>query len=367
MTPLLGLAIVLCILSSAASTHAPPCAADEVLNATSNTCSCNLTLYTSQAKPPTPIVQCLSGQMKISEGKCQLERSGFNSDNLHLRDPTCKGIDVIDVNANATVVVATNTTSTLCGNTLTVNGTHATYSNQLLIPARVSQSGLVSKQNFTYNISCSYPLNMSVTLLTTLTPILGVNNIQLPGGVGTVFVMMLGYTDPAFAVPYTGNTLTLNVEDPLYVSVIIPDLDAASFSLAVTRLYATGINDPNATPQYDIITNGCPSAVLADSLTIRNNGNYSEARFEIKVFKITNSDYLYLFANVTICQGRCIPGCNGPRAGRIGKSGDSSTGQVGTGPFERMTPDPTSWASDRFSWTWTVNSLMLSLLGLRLL
>ncbi|XP_069478921.1 uromodulin-like [Ambystoma mexicanum] len=365
MTPRLGLAIVLCLLRTAASTHAPPCAADEVLNATSNTCSCNLALYTSKASPPTPIVQCLSGQMKISEGKCQLERSGFNSENLHLRDPTCKGIDVIDVNANATVVVATNTTSTLCGNTMTANTTHVTYSNQLLIPARVSQSGLVLRQNYTYNVSCSYPLNMSVDLATALKPVLGAADIQLPGGLGTVIAMMAAYTDSAFAVPYIESSQPLNVEDPLYVSVIIPDLDAASFSLAVTRLYATSINDPNAALQYDIITNGCHSADLGDLLTIRNNGNSNEARFEIKVFKITGSDFLYMFADLAICRGQCIPGCNG--AGRIGKSGDSSTGQVGTGPFEGMKSDPTSGASDRFSWTWTVNSLLLSLLGLRLL
>ncbi|XP_069478935.1 uromodulin-like isoform X2 [Ambystoma mexicanum] len=210
--------------------------------------------------------------MKISEGKCQLERSGYNSENLHLRDPTCMGNNnVIDVNANATVVVATNTTSTLCGNTLTVNGTHATYSNQLLIPARVSQSGLVLRQNYTYNVSCSYPLNMSVALATALKPILGFSNIALPGGVGTMIAMMAAYTDPAFAVPYTESSLTLYVEDTLYVSAIIPDLDAVSFSMAVTRLYATGVNDPNATPQYDIINNGCPSAGLGELLTIRNN------------------------------------------------------------------------------------------------
>ncbi|XP_069478922.1 uromodulin-like [Ambystoma mexicanum] len=365
MTPRLGLAIVLCILSSAASTHAPPCGTDEVLNTNSNTCSCNLTLYTSQATPPTPIVQCLSGQMKISEGKCQLEKSGFNSDNLHLRDPTCIGTDMI--NGIAKVVVSTNTSSSLCGNTLTVNGTHATYSNQLLIPARVSQSGIISKHNYTYNVYCSYPLNMSVSLATALKPVLGAIDIALPGGLGTVIALMVAYTDPAFSVPYTESSQPLYIEAPLYVSVIIPDLDAASFSLAVTRLYATGDNDPNAALQYDIITNGCPSAGLGELLTIRNNGNSNEARFEIKVFKITNSDYLYLFADVTICRGQCIPGCNGQRAGRIGKSGDSSTGQVGTGPFEGMKSDPTSGASDRFSWTWTVNSLLLSLLGLRLL
>ncbi|XP_069478919.1 pancreatic secretory granule membrane major glycoprotein GP2-like isoform X2 [Ambystoma mexicanum] len=363
MTPWLGLTIVLCILSTA-STHAPPCGSDESLDATSNTCTCNLTVYTSQESPPTPIVQCLYGQMKIYEDKCQLEKSGFNSDNLHLRDPTCIGTDVI--NGIARVVVATNTTSTLCGNTLTVNGTHATYSNQLLIPTRVSQSGIISKHNYTYNVSCSYSFIISVALSTALKPVVGAIDIPLPGGAYTVIAMMAAFTDSAFSVPYTESTV-MYVENPLYVSVIIPDLDAASFSLVVARLYATGVKDPKATPQYNIITNGCPSAGLGELLTIRNNGNSSEARFEMKVFKITNSNYLYLFADLIICRGQCIPFCKGVLAGRMGNSEDSSTGQVGTGPFEGMKSDPTSGASDRFSWIWTVNSLLLSLLGLRLL
>ncbi|XP_069478928.1 uromodulin-like isoform X2 [Ambystoma mexicanum] len=302
----LSLALSLCILY-ADSVHLPPCASDEI-QGSYDTCSCNLTQYTSQDSPPEPTVQCLSGHMRLNVSKCQLDRSGYNSDDLHLRDPTCVGVQVVD--GIAMVIISTNTSSSVCGNSLTVNATHMTYSNALIIPAKVYDNGIVTRLNTSYNVSCSYPLSMPVSLSMTLNPLLRVSDAALPGGVGTVIALMAAYTDPAFSVPYTESTLALNVEDPLYVSVIIPDLDAASFSLAVTRLYATAVNNPNAEQQYDIITNGCPSAGLGELLTIRNNGNYSETRLEMTVFQIAGSEYLYLFADVQICAGQCVPTCN---------------------------------------------------------
>lgn len=357
----LGLALAFSILCTA-SAQSPPCATDEYLNTTTNTCMCNLTMYTSAASPPKPTVQCLSGQMKLSESRCQLEKSKFDSAKLHLIDPNCKGVRVVD--GTALIVVATNTSSQLCGNKLTFNSTHVFYSNNLTIPAMVAPSGLIARNNFTYAFSCSYPLNIPVSLATTLNVTMGLIDILLPGGAGSVTVLMIAYTDSTFDVPYT-QTTTVNVQDPLYVSVSIPDLDASRFSVRVTRLYATGISDPNADQQYDIITDGCPSAQLGDLLTTVVNGRNTEARFVVQAFQITNMDSLYLHAKVEICLSNpCNETCGSSRSGRIASPSSLLTG----GPFQADNLDGfANGASSRFSWIWTVNSLLLSLLGLRLL
>ncbi|XP_078540144.1 pancreatic secretory granule membrane major glycoprotein GP2-like [Lissotriton helveticus] len=296
----LGLALAVSIFC-AASAQSATCATDEYFDNTANTCLCNLTMYTSSASPPPPTVQCLSGSMRLRVSKCQLEKSKFDSANLHLLDPTCTGVRVVEGASPAQVVVSTLTSSTVCGNKLTFNGTHIFYSNNLTIPAKVGSSGLVSRNNVSYAFSCSYPLNIPVSLVTTLNVSMGVTIIPLPGGAGAVTVFMVAYTDSSFTIPYTDATMTVNVQDPLYVSVSIPDLDATRFSVLVTRLYATGTSDPNAAQSYDIITNKCPSAQLGFLLTVVLNGINTEARFKIDAFKITGSDSVYLHAVVEIC------------------------------------------------------------------
>ncbi|XP_078540142.1 uromodulin-like [Lissotriton helveticus] len=296
----LSLALAVSIVRTATA-QSPPCATDEYLNTTTNTCLCNLTMYNSSVLPPDPIVQCLSGQMKVKVSKCQLGKSRYDSANLHLLDPSCTGARVADSASPAQVVVSTATSSSQCGNKLTFNSTHMFYSNNLTIPAKVDTSGLIARNNVTYAFFCSYPLNIPISLATTLNVTMGPIDIPLPGGAGAVMVFMVAYTDSSFTIPYTDATMTVNVQDPLYVSVSIPDLDATRFSVLVTRLYATGTSDPNAAQSYDIITNKCPSAQLGDLLTIVKNGKDTEARFKIDTFQIMGTDSLYLHALVEIC------------------------------------------------------------------
>ncbi|XP_078538788.1 uromodulin-like [Lissotriton helveticus] len=303
--------------------------------------------------------------MKLKVSKCQLEKSKFDSANLHLLDPSCTGARVADSASPAQVVVSTTTSSALCGNKLTHNSTHVFYSNNLTIPAKKSLSGLVSRNNVTYAFSCSYPLNIPVSLATVLNVTMSVTDIPLPGGVGAVTVFMVAYTDSSFTIPYTDATMTVNVQDPLYVSVSIPDLDATRLSVLVTRLYATGTSDPNAAQSYDIITNNCPSAQLGDLLTVVKNGKDTEARFKIDAFKITGSDSVYLHAVVEICTSNpCNQTCGSSGSRSIS---DTKSASLTGGPYNAENSYDLNGASSRFSWIWTVNSLLLSLLGLRLL
>ncbi|XP_078540146.1 uromodulin-like [Lissotriton helveticus] len=352
----LGLALALCFLCTA-SAQEPVCGTDELLNV--DICDCDLSKYTVQAAPPDPTVQCLSGLMKLNVSKCQLEASKYNSDNLHLLDGGCTGVREVD--GTAQVVVITPTSSTVCGNTLSfsADGSSVIYSNKLTIPGNVSASGLIARQDFVYDFTCSYPLkNIPVSLLTAIHPLVSSAPIPLPGGVGSVSVLMYAFTDASFTTAYTESS-TLKVQDLLYLTVIAPELNADDFSLRVNRLFATGTSSDLALPQYDLITSGCPDSQNGDLVTINVNGDTNEAQFTVSVFQIAASDVLYFHASVEICQGSCTPAC--PGNGRSSAAARDSA-SLTMGPVYAETASFSAGSSDRFSWIWMVNFLMLSLL-----
>ncbi|XP_078539559.1 uromodulin-like [Lissotriton helveticus] len=258
-------------------------------------------------KPPDPSLQCLSGSMKLSVSRCQLEKSKFDSANLHLLKPSCTGVR--EVNGTALVVVTTTTSSTACGNILSfsADGSSVVYSNNLTIPGMVSPSGVIARQNYVYNFSCSYPIkNIPASLLTAIHPIVGSASIPLPGGVGSVSVLIYAFTDASFTTAYTESS-TLKVQDLLYLTVIAPELNADDFSLRVDRLFVTGTSSATDLPQFDLITSGCPDSQNGDLATIVKNGDTTEAQFTVQVFKIATSDVLYFHASVEICEGKCTP------------------------------------------------------------
>uniref|UniRef100_A0A8C5QSF8 ZP domain-containing protein n=1 Tax=Leptobrachium leishanense TaxID=445787 RepID=A0A8C5QSF8_9ANUR len=248
--------------------------------------------------------------MKIYIPKCQLERSKFNSSDLHLITNTatnCLGQREV-VNNTSTMVLSSALSSGACGNIATANQTHITYSNTLHISP--SKSLLITRSNFKVNFSCTYPLKTSIALNSTLNPVIGLVIIDVPGlhGNGKFTVTMQAFTNEDFTGPVTDQT-PLKVEDNIYISVIIYDLDANNFALKVTGIFASPT--PDSTTQYDLLKNGCPATGDAEGLvSVRQNGNSAEARFAMKVFKITNSDFVNLSANVTICNGTCVQDCS---------------------------------------------------------
>ncbi|XP_069478937.1 uromodulin-like isoform X1 [Ambystoma mexicanum] len=302
-----GLTLTLGILITAAA-QSPPCASDESFNAIANTCSCNLTMYITTDSLPTPSLHCLPDQMRLNLSKCQLERNRYDSENLHLLDPSCVGVQVNEDIAQ--IIINTSISSPTCGTSMTVNGSHVVYANSLMIPAKVSTSGIITRNNARLAFDCSYPLSMPVSLLTVLRPILGVIALTAPEGIADLEATLEAFTDSNFSVPYNQSFRDVYVDDPLYVSVKIDNLDAA-FSLHVNRMYATPTNDTNAVPQIDLMTDGCPSADVADLVAVMNNGNTNEARFMMKVFKFLWADSVYLFTDVQVCSGYCIPVCSG--------------------------------------------------------
>ncbi|KAM4701962.1 uncharacterized protein O3C94_002875 [Discoglossus pictus] len=361
MKALLLLFIALCSLMSVSEscTVNSECAGDELCNSATSTCNCDLTKYTTQVSPPAPVIECTGGNVKLHIQKCQLEKSKYISNDLHLEDTSCLGSYDI-VNNISQVFFNRPIKSGDCGGNVILNSTHLTYSNTLYITGK--QKPIVSRNNVTIDFSCSFPVQLSAKLNVTLNPKLGITQITAPETNAVMTVTMAVYVNPDFTNLVDESTV-LTVEQSVYVSVLIPDLDADAFSVKVVKIYAKAPTDPSDT-QYTILDNGCPYKDLGyDLISIIRNGNTNEARFTMKVFQISGFSNVNLFADVTICKDNCTEDCSTKSS--INDRASQSTATVSV--FDLYAEEKVdSGAFDRFSMPWTLSSLLMSLLFVKL-
>ncbi|XP_073431656.1 pancreatic secretory granule membrane major glycoprotein GP2-like [Dendrobates tinctorius] len=321
-------------------------------------CTCDLTKYNYSVTPPSPTINCSNGVMTIYISKCQMEKSLFNISNLALlnnTDPDCASQEY-SVDGEFQVGFHNPMSSAKCGNQLQVNSTHAIYSNILHIYAE--ENTIITGKNATANLSCIYPLIYPVALNITLKPVSETTDISVPGVTGTLTVIMTVFIDDQFSQPVTIDTV-LTVEQTVYIQVLMPELDANQFNIEVIRIYATpGGVDPQTGPVFNLTSgsHGCPDPQYGVGLISPiNNGNGTEARYSMKVFKITGQDFVQLYADVTICASNCAVNCNEKSAARSSTSDNVATIKVS------LTADsgPDSGATGCSSTSWTLVSLSL--------
>ncbi|KAM5180701.1 uromodulin-like [Mantella aurantiaca] len=359
MKCLLVLFLALCTLLSVQCAEEVACV--------SNSCDCDLSKYIESVNPPNATVECHNGQMNLYISKCQLQKNRYNSSNLALSNNTgteCNSFEVSVLN-EPQVAFHNPLAFGKCGNNITFTTTHVTFSNVLNIYA--VSSNIVGRNNVSMFVSCTFPLNYTVMLNSTLKPKLTTAQITIPGVIGALTVIMALYTDETFSEAITDANADLSVESYIYVGFNIPDLNANSFSLKVINIYASSQQSGGDIFNLTTGVDGCPDPSLgADQISVIKNGIGSEARYKVKVFKIANSDYVYLFAQVTICTSACVPQCPGAR---IGKSDDVSQSQnVATLQMDVFaSKDFTSGATERFSKMSTSMLLIPSFLFMKLI
>ncbi|XP_040182640.1 uromodulin-like [Rana temporaria] len=193
-----------------------------------------------------------------------------------------------------------------CNTVAKVNATHVTYTNRLYIFAK--KFPIQTANDASMSISCSYPLSVNIALNVSLRPVIGTTVLNDVTGNGSYVAAMLAYTDNTFTTPLSDSN-PLTVENKIYLSVLIPDLDVKTFKLKVVNIYASPTNSSDK--KYNLLQNGCPgSDVPADQLTVDSNGVGTESRFAMKVFKIANSNAVYLFADLVLCTNNCATNCS---------------------------------------------------------
>ncbi|XP_033075725.1 uromodulin [Trachypithecus francoisi] len=195
--------------------------------------------------------------------------------------------------------------------TIQRNETHATYSNTLYLADEI----IIRDRNIKINFACSYPLDMKVSLKTSLQPMVSVLNIRV-GGTGMFTVRMALFQSPSYTQPYEGSSVTLSTEAFLYVGTILDGGDVSRFALLMTNCYATPSGNATDPLKYFIIQDRCPQT-KDSTIQVVENGESSQGRFSVQMFRFAgNYDLVYLHCEVYLCDTmneKCKPTCSGTR------------------------------------------------------
>ncbi|XP_007952929.1 uromodulin [Orycteropus afer afer] len=273
------------------------------------TCQCKPDFNISDVSHLDPKLECGANDIKVSLGKCQLKSLGFEKIFMYLQDSRCFGFN--ERSDRDWVSVVTPVQDGPCGTVMTKNETHATYSNTLYLADEI----IIRDLNIKINFACSYPLDMKVSLKTSLHPMVSSLNISV-GGTGMFTVRMALFQNPAYTLPYQGSSVTLSTEAFLYVGTMLDGGDLSRFALLMTNCYATPTGNATDTVKYFIIRDSCPN--LQDStIYVEENGVSSESRFSVQMFMFAgNYDLVFLHCEVHLCDflnEQCEPSCSRSR------------------------------------------------------
>ncbi|XP_077312068.1 uromodulin-like [Lithobates pipiens] len=297
---------VLCAVMAVAASEvcgSVTCATDEICNNITNTCQCNTTFYTyTPGSRASPNNTCTGATFNIQVSKCRLEKQGYNTSGIRLNGTDSECLAVMEiVDGISEMTLHHSVTSSVCNTEAVINSTHVTYTNQLYIFARREPVQRIT--DAVVNVSCSYLLNLNINRKETLDPVV----INIPEANGSYAAVMMAFKDSTYTMLLFDSDV-LTVEDTIYLSVKVPDLDANTFKLKVVNIYASPTNSSNQ--KYYLLQNGCPASdVPADQLTVESNGVGIESRFPMKVFQISNSNTVYLYADLALCTTDCTTTC----------------------------------------------------------
>ncbi|XP_040133496.2 LOW QUALITY PROTEIN: uromodulin [Ictidomys tridecemlineatus] len=275
-------------------------------------------------------LECGANDIKVSLGKCQLKSLGFDKVFMYLRDSRCSGFR--EKGERDWMSVVTPAQDGPCGTVLTRNETHATYSNTLYLANEI----IIRDVNIKINFACSYPLDMLVSLKTSLQPMVSALNISV-GGTGEFTVRMALFQSSAYRQPYQGPSVALSITEAfLYVGTMLDGGDVSRFALLMTNCYATPSGNATDPLKYFIIQDRCPHT--ADpTIQVVENGESPQGRFAVQMFRFAgNYDLVYLHCEVYLCDTaneKCKPSCSRARF-RSGGFVDSSR-VLNLGPITR--------------------------------
>uniref|UniRef100_A0A452GM97 Uncharacterized protein n=1 Tax=Gopherus agassizii TaxID=38772 RepID=A0A452GM97_9SAUR len=236
---------------------------------------------------------CSGGNSSVSLSRCLLFTDGFPAEALHLADPSCTGSLV-----RGRLVFYFDSTRQSCGTTVTVNATHATYSNQVQGRVGTSYGGVISRDRLLFlHFSCAQPLSINLSIPMAI----HVVNTTLPSGQGSYLTSIVLYQDPQYSKPFTQSPIPLTVNHRAYVGIRVSGLDPSHFVLTLSSCWATPERDPSSSIRWDLITSQCPS--LRDgTVTIEEDGVSTISRFSFNIFQfIPDLELVYLHCRVRLC------------------------------------------------------------------
>uniref|UniRef100_A0A8C5Q766 Uromodulin n=1 Tax=Leptobrachium leishanense TaxID=445787 RepID=A0A8C5Q766_9ANUR len=291
-------------------------------------CYCKANAGPSALANIRPVLTCSASSIVASFNKCHLQKFKLDSSSIHLNDSSCIGIP--ELNNTNIISVMSAPRQGLCGNLLLKNQTHVIYKNTIYISLDTNSS-IGGEDVFTVTYSCSYPLDMQVSLETVLTLINGSVNVEIEGS-GQLIASITLYEDSSYFAPYGGSEVLLTSKTVLYIGVFINGGDTDQFILVMTNCYATPSRNASDSKRYDIIKDSCPSK-QDSSVSVYENGVSRKGRFSVQLFGyVQDSNIVFMHCELRICDQTtetCTPSCSGSRSVTRNTGGTVTTVLVG--------------------------------------
>ncbi|KAM4631552.1 uromodulin-like [Discoglossus pictus] len=318
-------------------------------------CHCKDKYKVSAIADIRPELTCGVRSMKASFHKCQLKSLNLKIKNIFLKDSGCFGFQ--DDNVTNEFSLLSSLQAGTCGIQLLKNKTHATYVNTLYLT--LTPEGIITREEeVSIIISCSYQLNMIVSLETAVNPILSSTNITVEG-TGQFTGHLALYQDSSYLSPYEGLEVVLSSKSILYIGAVIDGTDPSEYALVMKNCYATPTRNANDSIKYYLIKDSCPNK-QDSTINVIENGVSSQGRLSVKIFKfIGEYNLVFLHCQLSLCDlktSNCTPSCSG---GRSLASPDGQSVVLGVGPIVRQDSSSSSAVGARVSWTLFAFSFLL--------
>jgi len=265
----------------------------------------------TQGPDLTPELKCGLESMEVGLSLAQLEAAGLDPSSAHLADRVCSPEHQ---NRNQTVWYQVERTDGTCGNTLTINGSHAIYSNSLFVYL-ASTLTLVPPHNI--HFTCIYPLETDASLDTIIRPYLARVEDGLSGVGPEPRATMSLYHSAKYSQPYPAGPVDLPLGSTLFVGVSVEEIERDRFAVVLENCYATHSANPDDSVRHYLIQNKCPSD--RRQVAVSKSGSSLEARFSALLF-LFQGDYrnVFLHCSLSLCDKKspvqsCSPICSGRR------------------------------------------------------
>ncbi|XP_043929990.1 pancreatic secretory granule membrane major glycoprotein GP2-like isoform X2 [Protopterus annectens] len=302
---LLKIILVFGFIKGGALQCSPPCVEDEICDNSMQACLCDPALIESPALPALllrPQLICMPQGFMLTLSRClaiKLLGRGLESPNS-----TCmvNFTDTGPLNGiQATFLYAPWNPN--CDALFSVDDNFSMYTTSILFQATDINGVYVSK-DVVVNYTCSYPLNMQVSLDMSVNPVTSTNYITISGS-GKYPITMALYKYSNYTGVYTTADLPIQikVEDIMYIGGMVEGVDTAKFALEVETCYFTPTSDFNDTNRYDLIVGSCP---VGNGVSIIENGVSSQTQIKARVVKFASSDQLFVHCSFKLCSiGSC--------------------------------------------------------------
>ncbi|XP_068103358.1 uromodulin-like [Hyperolius riggenbachi] len=286
-----------------------------------------------------PQVTCGLEYIEVLLSRCLLEKLGYNSSSIYLKDNSCRG--VILRKDKSYISLITKPTNGYCSGILWNNGSEMTYKNTVYLSA--VYDGVIKRGDYSIDFHCTYPRNMTVNLISGISPIVGSATIDV-GGTSNYTLMMGLFQDSGYTNPFMGLEVILNSTATLYIGIVTTGASSSSkFVLIMNRCFATPTASTSYGPTYHIIQNQCPNRI-DPTISVLENGVSLKGRISLQVFQfLGGQSQVYLHCEVGLCDTsttNCRASCPASRMGI--PSNEMRTTSITTGPIKLGTSVPST-------------------------